>query len=179
VLHKTTGAQLIWGIGKICQSMLANPTSEATADKTRRANVQKRNEEFNGVLSEVCAEYVHCHYDGGAAFAVSFVASEVNTNDYFHPDVAGQADLALTSFKNGPSYADATAPTTTISADREPDGVESWYHGDVTVTLSATASEFPVKGTEYKIGEASAWTKYTGPIRRLQRRHRGVEVDDD
>ena len=164
VLHKTTAAQLIWGLGKICQAMLAEPTSEAAAAKTRRANVQKRNEEFNGVLSEVCAEYIHCHYDGGAAFAVNFVASEVNTNDYFHPDVAGQADLASTSFKNGPNYADATAPTTTISTDRGPDGTEGWYNKNVTLTLSAAAAEFPVKGTEYRFSEGEGWTKYTGPI---------------
>jgi lysophospholipase L1-like esterase len=99
VLHKTLGAQLIWGIGKVCQSMLAEPTSETAAAKTRRANVQKRNEEFNATLKEVCAEYIHCHFDGGAAYAVSFVASEVNTNDYFHPDVAGQADLAMRPLK--------------------------------------------------------------------------------
>jgi lysophospholipase L1-like esterase len=163
VLHKTTAAQLIWGLGKICQAMLAEPTSEAAAAKTRRANVQKRNEEFNATLAEVCAEYIHCHYDGGAAFAVSFVASEVNTNDYFHPDVAGQNDLAATSYKNGPNYADATAPTTTISNDREAES-EGWYRGNVNVTLSASAAEFPVKGTEYKLGEASGWTKYTAPI---------------
>jgi lysophospholipase L1-like esterase len=164
VLHKTTGAQLIWGLGKICQSMLASPTSEATADKTRRANVQKRNEEFNSTLKEVCAEYIHCHFDNGAAFAVSFVASEVNTNDYFHPDVAGQADLASTSFANGPNYADATAPTTTIANDREAEGGEGFYRAPVTVTLSATASEFAVKGTEYKLNGATGWTKYTAPI---------------
>lgn len=164
VLHKTTGAQLIWGLGKICQSMLASPTSEASADKTRRANVQKRNEEDNAVLAEVCAEYIHCHYDGGAAYAVNFLASEVNTNDYFHPDVAGQADLASVAFKNGPNYADLSTPTTTITSDREPDSSEGWYRSNVQLTLSATAGEYPVKGTEYKIGEAESWTRYTGPI---------------
>jgi hypothetical protein len=57
-----------------------------------------------------------------------------------------------------------TAPTTTISPDREADGVEGWYRTNVSVTLSASDSENAVAGTEYKLGAATTWTKYTAPI---------------
>jgi lysophospholipase L1-like esterase len=164
VLHTNFLAQVTWGAAKICQSMLASPTSEAAADKTRRANVAKRNEEFNVVLKEVCAEYIHCRYDGGAAFAIKFASGEVGTLDYFHPNASGQAKAAATEWTAGPNLADLTPPTTTISRDREPDGVEGWYGKDVTLTLAASDPTDAVAGTEYKLGEASAWTKYTGPI---------------
>jgi lysophospholipase L1-like esterase len=164
VLHKTTAAQLVWSLGSICQAMLKSPTSEATADKERRAKVQKRNEEFNAVLAEVCAEFIHCSYDKGAAYAINFVPADVGTIDYFHPNTAGQAIAAETAWNHGPNYADLTTPTTTITPDREPDGVEGWYKNNVTFTLNASDLEYPVAGTEYKFGEAAGWTKYTGPI---------------
>ena len=164
VLHTSTSAQLTWGLAKICQSMLAEPTSESAAAKTRRANVQKRNEEFNAVLSEVCAEFIHCQYDKGAAYAIKFATSDVSTLDYFHPTTNGQNKAAETAWNNGPKFSDLTTPTTTISRDREADGSEGWYRNDVTVKLSASDSEYAVAGTEYKLGAASTWTRYTGPI---------------
>jgi lysophospholipase L1-like esterase len=164
VLHTNTAAQLTWGLAKICQSMLAEPTSETTAAKTRRANVQKRNEEFNAVLAEVCAEFIHCQYDKGAAYAIKFASANVSTLDYFHPNTSGQAIAAKSAFENGPSFSDATAPTTEITADRSPDGEEGWYRNNVQLTLSASDPDNAVAGTEYKLGAASSWTKYTGPI---------------
>jgi lysophospholipase L1-like esterase len=164
VLHTSTAAQLTWGLAKICQSMLAEPTSESAAAKTRRANVQKRNEEFNAVLAEVCAEFIHCQYDKGAAYAIKFATSDVSTLDYFHPTTNGQNKAAETAWNNGPKFSDLTTPTTTISRDREADGSEGWYRNDVTVKLSASDSEYAVAGTEYKLGAASTWTRYTGPI---------------
>ncbi len=164
VLHTSTAAQLTWGLAKICQSMLAEPTSESAAAKTRRANVQKRNEEFNTVLGEVCAEFIHCQYDKGAAFAIKFATSDVSTLDYFHPTTAGQNKAAENAWNSGPKFSDVTTPTTTITPDRAADGAEGWYRNNVTATLSASDPEFAVAGTEYKINEASSWTKYTGPI---------------
>jgi AcrR family transcriptional regulator len=35
------------------------------------------------------AARAYCQYDNGALFAASFVASEVSTNDYFHPSISG------------------------------------------------------------------------------------------
>jgi lysophospholipase L1-like esterase len=164
VLHKNTAAQLTWGLAKICQAMLASPTSEKEADVKRRANVQKRNEEFNAVLGEVCAEFIHCQYDKGAAYSISFPTADVGTIDYFHPNTAGQAVAAESAWIHGPNFADVSAPTTTISPEREADSTAGWYRSNVSVTLGASDAEYAVAGTEYKLGEASGWTKYTGPI---------------
>jgi lysophospholipase L1-like esterase len=164
VLHTSGSAQLVWGLAKICQSMLAKPTSEAAADKERRAKVQIRNEEFNTVLSEVCAEFIHCQYDKGAAFAIKFAAGNVGTVDYFHPNTSGQAIAAESAWKNGPNFADLSTPTTTITPERAPDSAEGWYNKNVSVTLSASESEFAVAGTEYKINGQEGWTRYTAPI---------------
>ncbi|MGA2321920.1 MAG: SGNH/GDSL hydrolase family protein, partial [Solirubrobacteraceae bacterium] len=168
VLHTNTLADLTWAVAKICQAMLVNPTSTTPAEETRRKNVQKRNEEFNTVLGEVCAQYIHCHSDGGAAYAIKFPASDVNTLDYFHPNEKGQALAAETAWNTGPKLTDLTTPTTMITPERPPDGVEEWYRNSVTVTLTATDSEYAVAGTEYRTklngGAETPWIKYTAPI---------------
>jgi lysophospholipase L1-like esterase len=168
VLKSNLAAQLTWGLAGICQSMLASPTSTTAANETRRLNVKKRNEEFNVVLKEVCATYIHCHYDNGAAFKVEFASSEVSTLDYFHPNTNGQAKAAATEFAAGPSFSDLTAPITTISRDRPAEGVEDWYRENVTVTISASDNNDAVAGSEYfyklEGAEDTAWIKYEGPI---------------
>jgi lysophospholipase L1-like esterase len=168
VLKSNLAAQLTWGVAGICQSMLASPTSTTAANETRRLNVKKRNEEFNVVLKEVCATYIHCHYDNGAAFSVEFASSEVSTLDYFHPNTNGQAKAAATEFAAGPSFSDLTAPITTISRDRVAEGVEDWYREPVTVTIKATDSNDAVAGSEYfyklEGSENTPWIKYEGPI---------------
>jgi lysophospholipase L1-like esterase len=185
VLHTNLAAQLTWGLAKICQSMLLNPSSTSTSDENRRLNVKKRNEEFNVVIKEVCATYIHCHYDNGAAFKVEFASSEVSTLDYFHPNTNGQAKAAATEFGAGPSFTDLTAPSTTIARDRPAEGVDDWYRAPVTVTISASDNNDPVAGSEYfyklEGSENTAWIKYEGPISvtsegplgRLQRQHLG------
>ncbi len=72
--------------------MLANPTSTSTADAARRNRVLRRIVEYNTVLSNACTAYAQCRYDRGTGFSYRFDASEVSTNDYFHPNVAGQSD---------------------------------------------------------------------------------------
>lgn len=94
LLHTNGSAVFVWNLFGICQSMLENPTSTARADEERRLRVQDRNEDFNAVLDEVCAEYANCQYDGGAGYAVRFEAGDVSTRDYFHPSVQGQATIA-------------------------------------------------------------------------------------
>jgi lysophospholipase L1-like esterase len=168
VLHTNLAAQLTWGLAKICQSMLQNPSSTSTSDENRRLNVRKRNEEFNVVIKEVCAGYIHCHYDNGAAFKVEFASSEVGTVDYFHPNTNGQAKAAATEFAAGPSFTDLTAPLTTITRDRPAEGVDDWYRAPVQVTISATDSNDAVAGSEYfyklEGSENTSWIKYEGPI---------------
>jgi hypothetical protein len=146
VLKGNATARLIWGLGSICQSMLANPTSTSAADNTRRANVQARNVAFNGVLQSVCAQYIHCRYDGGAAYAINFLASDVGTNDFFHPNTNGQAKAAAAAWTAGPNYTDLTSPTTTISRDRPADGSSDWYRNNVTVSIAAADGNDPVDG---------------------------------
>jgi lysophospholipase L1-like esterase len=168
VLKSSLSAQLTWGLAGICQSMLASPTSTTTANETRRLNVKRRNEEFNVVLKEVCATYIHCHYDNGAAFGVEFAQSEVSTLDYFHPNTNGQAKAAAIEFAAGPKFEDLTAPITTISRDRVAEGVEDWYREPVSVTIAATDGNDPVAGSEYLYklegSENTPWIKYEGPI---------------
>ena len=50
----STSARLTWGLLRICQSMLANPTSTRQADVDRRDVVQARVNEYNAALAEVC-----------------------------------------------------------------------------------------------------------------------------
>lgn len=94
-LNKSSlSARFAWAIFGICQSMLANPTSTATADVQRRAAVQQRVNEYNQALSDACAATANCRYDGGAVGNYQFVKSDINTTDYFHPSLSGQGTLA-------------------------------------------------------------------------------------
>lgn len=94
ILHETEAAVRRWNANTICQSMLANPTSTLRADNARRDRVLDRITELNLAGEAVCAEYVNCRDDGGAAVGYAFEAGEISTNDYFHPSIAGQASFA-------------------------------------------------------------------------------------
>lgn len=83
-----------WSSLNICQSMLANPLSEAAADVTRRNNVSARLQRFNEILETVCAQYARCVDDDQAIYRYPFAASDITTRDYFHPSLTGQATLA-------------------------------------------------------------------------------------
>jgi lysophospholipase L1-like esterase len=89
LLHGNLAAQLVWSVGRICQSMLS-PTN---TDADRQA-VLAREEAFNQVLADVCAQHTMCRFDGDAVFDHQFTTSEVSKLDYFHPSLAGQATLA-------------------------------------------------------------------------------------
>jgi len=94
VLHTNQNAVNFWnGVG-ICQSLLQNPTSMAQADVDRRARVRQRNIDFNTQLSEVCALYPQCRFDGNAVFNAGLTAADVSDLDYFHPSLQGQTNLA-------------------------------------------------------------------------------------
>ncbi|MGW6706398.1 SGNH/GDSL hydrolase family protein [Streptomyces sp. NPDC054956] len=83
----------VWKLG-ICQSMLADPTSEASGATARREQVRARVVEYNEVLREVCAKDALCRYDGGAVFQYPFSAEQLSRWDWFHPGKDGQARLA-------------------------------------------------------------------------------------
>ena len=88
------GANSVWAIAGICQSMLAYPFSNLPGDVARRARVRQRNIDYNTQLAQVCAAYARCRFDSNAVFNTAFVRSDVTTRDYFHPSVNGQAKLA-------------------------------------------------------------------------------------
>ncbi|MGZ8803909.1 MAG: SGNH/GDSL hydrolase family protein [Microbacterium sp.] len=90
----SSSARLTWGLLRICQSMLASPTSTKPADVQRRAAVQQRVDEYNQALAEVCAATAKCRYDGGAVAAYAFTKADISTRDYFHPSLAGQTTMA-------------------------------------------------------------------------------------
>jgi lysophospholipase L1-like esterase len=105
IFHTNLSALSTWNSLKICQSMLENPTSLATADEKRRLEVKTREEEFDSVLQSVCARYTQCMYDGGAGFKTAFNTNDVSSRDYFHPSVEGQALVAQTAWKAFPEHA--------------------------------------------------------------------------
>jgi lysophospholipase L1-like esterase len=150
ILHDNSTATFIWNFYSICQSMLANPTSMAEADVTRRANVRQRNIDFNNVLANVCSQYMHCKFDGYAAFDMVFQPIHVSTIDYFHPSLQGQTLAAQVAWDVAYDFTDVTAPVSSSA------GAAS------IVTLSATDAA-GVSGIEYKIG-AGAWQTYTAPL---------------
>jgi lysophospholipase L1-like esterase len=164
--RQSAAARTAWSIFSVCRSMLASPTDLSTAAEARRQRVKAREEAFNAILETVCEERIHCRWDGGAAYGLQFALSDLSTIDYFHPNISGQAKAAALAWSAGFDYADATAPTTTITRDRPADGVEDWYRDDVTVTLSSDAAD--LDGSEYYytlVGTADQpWTKYTGPF---------------
>jgi hypothetical protein len=73
----------------ICQSMVSETNTEAD-----RQAVVAREQAFNAVLADVCAQYEKCGWDGGAIYGFAFTASHVSKLDYFHPSLRGQATLA-------------------------------------------------------------------------------------
>jgi len=98
------GANSVWAIAGICQSMLAYPFSDLPGDVARRARVRQRNIDYNTKLAEVCAWYTQCRFDNNAVFNTAFVRSDVTTRDYFHPSVSGQAKLAAVTWSQAAGF---------------------------------------------------------------------------
>jgi lysophospholipase L1-like esterase len=113
-------ALLRWSLFHVCQGLLANPLSTEPADEERRAAFREQVMAYNHDLAEVCAEFKRCRWDKEAVFNSRFTAADVatvlntggldippfnqipifgpgnpnSTADYFHPSIAGQAQLA-------------------------------------------------------------------------------------
>lgn len=87
--HSDATAQLVWGVARICQSMLSPSRTEAD-----RQAVRQRIIDLNTVLQQECATYSRCRFDGNAVFGYQFSRSQVSKLDYFHPSLSGQAALA-------------------------------------------------------------------------------------
>jgi lysophospholipase L1-like esterase len=91
-------AKQVWQLG-ICPSMLGEPDALDSAANLRRDTVQKRVEDYNKVLREVCAEDKRCRHDGGAVYDYRFGTAQLSRWDYFHPSVNGQARLAEIAYR--------------------------------------------------------------------------------
>jgi lysophospholipase L1-like esterase len=88
-------AQFVWSVAAICQSMLSTSNTEED-----RQAVLARERAFNQVLAEVCGQYANCRYDGDATFNFAFSTNHVSRLDYFHPSLAGQAELASLTWQH-------------------------------------------------------------------------------
>ncbi|MFY1671886.1 SGNH/GDSL hydrolase family protein [Plantactinospora sp. WMMB334] len=97
--HEDTRAVRAWR-GRICPALLANPTSTEPADRTRRSTFRARIDAYNEQLAAACKAYgSRCRYDGGAAHRVRFGLDLLNRLDYFHPNAAGQKELAEVTWR--------------------------------------------------------------------------------
>jgi lysophospholipase L1-like esterase len=147
ILHTNFSAVLTWTLGGICQSLLANPMSVAPADVARRQQVYDRTVADNAALARVCAQFIHCRFDGNAAFNLQFARSDVSTRDYFHPSVAGQAKAAAATWAAGFDFTDQTAPDSTADTS-------------AGITIFAT-DNVAVAGIEYSLN-GGPYQRYTG-----------------
>ncbi|MFC4036541.1 SGNH/GDSL hydrolase family protein [Streptomyces polygonati] len=86
------GAQ-IWKLG-LCPSMLQDAQAQTPAAQQRRTAVRDRVIDYNTAMGQVCAQFQRCRYDNGAVFDYRFTASQLSGWDFFHPNDAGQAQLA-------------------------------------------------------------------------------------
>jgi lysophospholipase L1-like esterase len=93
VLHTNAAARFVWGLAKICQSLLASSNGEA-----QRQAVADRELQLNGALADVCGGYANCRFDQLATFNFQFSAGDVSILDYFHPDLDGQRKLAANTW---------------------------------------------------------------------------------
>jgi lysophospholipase L1-like esterase len=93
VLHTNSLARWVWSTANLCQSMLGASRTEAG-----RQLVVDREQAFNRILAEVCAQYPTCRWDNRAVYNYQFSAGQVSTLDFFHPSLSGQAALARVSW---------------------------------------------------------------------------------
>ncbi|MEU3275593.1 SGNH/GDSL hydrolase family protein [Streptomyces antibioticus] len=88
----------VWKLG-ICPSMLGDADALDTAATERRDTVQRRVEDYNAVLEEVCAKDERCRFDGGAVYDFRFGTDQLSHWDWFHPSTDGQARLAEIAYR--------------------------------------------------------------------------------
>jgi hypothetical protein len=88
-------ARFVWSAANICRSMLSPNNTGAD-----RQAVLAREQAFNQILAEVCAQYAFCRFDDYAVFNYQFSGSEVSKLDYFHPSLSGQAHLATVTWQH-------------------------------------------------------------------------------
>jgi lysophospholipase L1-like esterase len=87
--HTNSSAVSTWKSFGICQSMLSTSNTES-----QRQAVVAQEVADNTALQTVCAQYSNCRWDNLAGYNFKFPASDISTVDYFHPNLAGQNDVA-------------------------------------------------------------------------------------
>ena len=142
ILHTNPTAVSAWNSQAVCPTMLANPTSTAPADASRRATVQQQIIDDNTQLAQVCAQYPQCQFDHNATYNWNFAPYDLSTQDYFHPSLQGQTDLATVTYANGfdftnspiapavstPTATAVTQTSATLNATVNPDHSATTYH---------------------------------------------------
>ncbi|GAA5182362.1 SGNH/GDSL hydrolase family protein [Rugosimonospora acidiphila] len=97
--HTSRLARAVWSAAGICPQLLANPTSTAAADVTRRQAFRDQVDAYDDQLERACAGYGHlCRWDGGAVHRTSFGMGELSSLDFFHPNGAGQDEIARVTY---------------------------------------------------------------------------------
>ena len=100
-------ARTFWAVGRICPTMLANPTSTRRRDVDRRARVRARLMDFNQESARACAAFgPSCRTDGGAVFSYPYTLDHISRWDFFHPNADGQRLLAEQTFRRGFDWVD-------------------------------------------------------------------------
>lgn len=154
-MHDDPAAVAMWADNNKCPVLLTRPTSTDPEDVARRQRVQARALAYNDQLAAVCAEYIHCRYDGGVLTATPVAASSVSVLDYYHPSVAGQEALSAITFARTFQFTDTVAPVTAPSGAA---GAEAYE-----LALAATDNA-GVAGIEYRLN-GGPWTRYAAPLR--------------
>lgn len=96
--HTSALAVRLWSAG-VCPALLANATSTAPADVSRRKAFRERVDAYNSQLEAACAAYgPRCRTDGGAVHASRVSLSLLGIGDFFHPNADGQARIAAASY---------------------------------------------------------------------------------
>jgi MYXO-CTERM domain-containing protein len=154
LFRENPAARLVWGLASFCPTMLGNPGSTAPADEARRERVRQRIRDYNRQLEEVCAQHLHCRFDGNALFDYVFAARDVSGFDHFHPSEEGQRQIAAASWRAGYDFRDAKAP--------ESSAVPTLTREGMRVELQAL-DDVGVKGLEYQL-EDGTWQRYERPL---------------
>ena len=98
IAHTSRVATGVWAHG-VCPALLANATSTAPADAARRQRFRDRIDAYNAQLVAACAAYgPRCRTDGGRVHGIAFGLDLLSGLDLFHPNTAGQDELARVSY---------------------------------------------------------------------------------
>ena len=170
ILKDSSSARSAWSTYGVCQALLANPLSTTQADVDRRAAVRQRNIDLNAALASACTAYgPNCRFDGNAVFGYPFAPSNVNTHDYFHPNVSGQAILAAVTWEAsfwgtvtpppnepptavfGASCSNLVCSFTDQSTDDGTIAAWSWAFGDGGTSTAASPGHTYAAGGTYTV----------------------------